>query len=558
MALSDDQLHFLRENSKDETAFLKLCDFFNASLPAQTAVDRMEPEAPAITGEDFRLMADLAMDYTLMMHVLPDGSLRRGWIYGAFEQITGFTLEESEARGGWAALPHPDDLPLVIAEARKLLSAPQISELEYRIITKSGEIRHLRNRSRSYFDVREGRITRIYATVNDITERKAMENALRENQQFIAQIADSVPYIISVYDLQQGHYLYLNEYLINFLGLNSAQPTDLNVPDFRYIYPEDAALAEDMMRRVARASTDGYVEGDVRVKRADGAWRWLRLQLLPFQRDVDGKLKQVLGIGMDVTEMREIEQMRLDHQRLQVEFAKEQELSDLKSRMMRRISHEFRTPLAVIHASAEMLQNYPERMDAAAQNYRYEKIYTTITHMTTMLDDMAFILKDLARTTTLDLERIDPIKLCRGVYDELRLNLGAKHPLLLSIPTVLPPIQGDAELLQHALTHLLHNAVTYSPHGKAILLSAEFTDEHLLLHVRDQGIGVPAQEQERVFEPFFRGSNIQESIGLGLGLTIVQKIVQAHGGSITLKSEVNKGTVVTLMLRLHQPESRMS
>jgi signal transduction histidine kinase len=114
---------------------------------------------------------------------------------------------------------------------------------------------------------------------------------------------------------------------------------------------------------------------------------------------------------------------------------------------------------------------------------------------------------------------------------------------------------GDYHALQTMLTHILVNAIQYSDPDTAIQMTLAALNGEAVIEVRDAGIGIPKDDQKRVFEPFFRGGNIGERSGLGLGLTFAQSVVSAHRGSITLESDVNRGTTVTVRLPLMPNQS---
>jgi signal transduction histidine kinase len=109
---------------------------------------------------------------------------------------------------------------------------------------------------------------------------------------------------------------------------------------------------------------------------------------------------------------------------------------------------------------------------------------------------------------------------------------------------------ADESLLSYALHNLLLNATKYSPQGSKIWINLGIQNGEVLLQIRDEGIGISAKDQERIFEPFYRGSNINEAGGMGLGLSIVKRVVELHQGSIKVVSELGQGTTFVLSFPL--------
>jgi signal transduction histidine kinase len=151
---------------------------------------------------------------------------------------------------------------------------------------------------------------------------------------------------------------------------------------------------------------------------------------------------------------------------------------------------------------------------------------------------------------------MDLEKLCRAIADELTSAMNAMCPISFRVFTPLDGAVSDEAVLRHILTNLLSNAVKYSPPGAPVEFTAERRDENVILIVRDQGIGIPEEDQERLFTTFSRASNVGARPGTGLGLVVVQRCVQLHGGTINLTSAVGLGTTVTITLPVFSGATR--
>ena len=147
-------------------------------------------------------------------------------------------------------------------------------------------------------------------------------------------------------------------------------------------------------------------------------------------------------------------------------------------------------------------------------------------------------------------EKFDLPGFCQRLIDEQLSATGRKCPIQLSLEHCDQPAEADEGLLRHVFNNLLSNAVKYSPAGKAVQLVVRREGQEAIFEVRDQGIGIPSADQRRIFSAFHRGSNVGEIPGTGLGLVIVKRCVELHGGSIEITSESAKGTVAAVRLKL--------
>ena len=139
----------------------------------------------------------------------------------------------------------------------------------------------------------------------------------------------------------------------------------------------------------------------------------------------------------------------------------------------------------------------------------------------------------------------------RKIIDDVSSALGRESSIELRVSPTLPEkIKADERLLSHVFSNLLSNAVKYSPAGTPVSFTVEKSNAEAVFQIRDQGIGIPEQDQERLFNAFHRGRNAQHIAGSGLGLTIVKRCLELHGGTISIESKVGQGTTVTVRLPL--------
>ncbi len=211
--------------------------------------------------------------------------------------------------------------------------------------------------------------------------------------------------------------------------------------------------------------------------------------------------------------------------------------------------HDLRNPLAVIQTALDVLDRYGDRLSEAEREQRRKRIAESIQFMRNLLDDILLMSKAGLPTLPVHLEPLDIVAFCRQMLADIA-QTSAEHRLEFEGPPESVQIITDRKLLRHILTNLLENAVRYSPAGSTVTLTLHPQPDRLVLRVVDQGIGIPAQEQAHVFEPFFRASNAGNIRGNGLGLTIVRQAVEALGGTIAVESTEGQGSTFTVTLLL--------
>jgi signal transduction histidine kinase len=230
--------------------------------------------------------------------------------------------------------------------------------------------------------------------------------------------------------------------------------------------------------------------------------------------------------------------------------AKELRLAKLKSDFVSTVSHEFRTPLTSIRYLAELLQRGRVKEESKKQQY-YESITHESERLSRLIENILDFSKIEAGMKEYEFEETDVTEICRDVVSRFQEQAAPEEFMLESeIAEDLPRLFVDKEALPRALFNLLDNAVKYSGESRIIKFGARSDLEHIYLKVEDRGIGIKKEDQDKVFEKFYRSWDIHSSTikGSGIGLTLVSHIVEAHGGKVILESEPGKGTRVTIQI----------
>lgn len=249
-----------------------------------------------------------------------------------------------------------------------------------------------------------------------------------------------------------------------------------------------------------------------------------------------------------LSEYKQTEAERLEMERLRGSLDQERELAALKERILTRISHEFRTPLSIIRTSTELVTRYAAKLSEEKRQEYYDRISEQFAAIEKQLNDISAVLHAKSSRITGTRQHVNLAALSESAVQMARNQTKSSSKIELDLQAVNREIWVEQSLLQAILTHLLSNALKFSQ--EPVTLRLQIVHDILRVIVEDKGIGIPANEQAKVFEPLVRGTNIDEVRGSGLGLTIVRDYVDLLQGQIDLTSEVNKGTRVMVTIPL--------
>jgi signal transduction histidine kinase len=228
-------------------------------------------------------------------------------------------------------------------------------------------------------------------------------------------------------------------------------------------------------------------------------------------------------------------------------LAKERELNELKARFVSMISHEFRTPLAIIQGASDLLLRYEHQIPSESKHSRLEEIQQQVGRLVHLLDEILTISRAQSVGLELQLQTIDLESLIETLIQETA-TVTATHLMDISVRGEARQVLVDSHLMKRAIGNLLSNAAKYSPVQTHIGLSLIYEPEQVLIQVKDEGIGIPEEDQDHLFDLFHRGRNATHIPGTGLGLAIVKQVIEAHGGVVRLESETDRGSTFTLVL----------
>ena len=225
----------------------------------------------------------------------------------------------------------------------------------------------------------------------------------------------------------------------------------------------------------------------------------------------------------------------------------EKELSDLKIQLFSMISHEFRTPLTVILSASQLLENGLKDADQSSRKNLY-RIQSSVKLMNQFLTDILILTRAESGNLSCQLEPLDIEAFCLNLVEDFQFINKNNTPIKFVSQGLMIRPYLDEKLLYSILSNLLLNAIKYSPTGAGISLILWKDSDRIVFQVRDHGIGIAEEDRGKIYEPFYRGQNVENIIGTGLGLAVVKKCVELHRGEIALDSQVDKGTSFTVKL----------
>jgi len=381
-------------------------------------------------------------------------------------------------------------------------------------------------------------------------ERRVQEQ-LERSQSFIEKVAHTLPTMLYVYDLKERRTIFSNRKILEALGLGD----DVRYGDIsdaflqEFMHPEDFAALGERFYAIANSSDGEVITSEFRLRNSQQEWLWFEVNETVFERLTGGKVKQILGAAQNITE-RKIVQQRLVESKEIAEMA-----NKAKSEFLANMSHEIRTPMNAILGFVELLQDHVIEPKYASY---LKGVSIAGKNLLQLINDILDLSKIEAGQMDVQFEPVNLYTLC----DELRQIFAVKMqernlPLDIVInPDVPSSLVLDETRLRQILFNLTGNAFKFTEKGSVSILvdMGVYGDDNskiaLYIEVRDTGIGIPQDQQERIFEAFRQqeGQSTRRFGGTGLGLAITKRLVEMLKGTITVESTVSKGSSFKVFL----------
>ena len=383
----------------------------------------------------------------------------------------------------------------------------------------------------------------------DITERKRAEEELRESERKLRLAKDAAKMGAWNWDLLSGEVTWSDRCKALF-GLSP----DTVMSDTVFL----AAVHPEDRDRIDRAVKDALTkkepyEIEMRVPRPDGTVAWVAFKGEVFHAP-DGRAVRLAGMVMDITERKRAEELARDANE------KLRETDRRKDEFLGMLSHELRNPLAPIRNSVHVLG----RVDPASpQAARARTIISRqVDHLARLVDDLLDVKRISTGKLRLHTAVMDLTKQVRETVEDIRpLFVNRTLTLDLKVPDQAVWVDGDSTRLAQVVSNLLHNAAKFTDVGGHVSVSVESADGEASIRVRDDGVGVPPDMLDKLFDPFIQSDRTlhRTTGGLGLGLSLVRGITELHGGAVVARSGgIGKGTEFVVTLPTTEPASAAS
>lgn len=370
-------------------------------------------------------------------------------------------------------------------------------------------------------------------------DRCLTEEELRKSEAHYRAIVEDQTELICRF-APDGKLTFVNEAYCRYFGISRAEALNNSLVPF---IPD---LKRDIMQYPVMIH-------ESRIVLNNGKNRWLQWSDRAIF-DHQGILLGFQAVAQDITERKRAEEETIKA------LQKEKELSELRSRFVSMVSHEFRNPLSSIISAADLLEYYIETASTEKKLQYIERIQNASTTMNELLEDVLVIGRHEANKVVFQPTEINLIEFGQKIIKEIEFSLNRANQIIFKCQAYLDSDKNDLnhnicgffdeKLLRQILSNLLSNAIKYSANNALIYLDLIGRDSEVIFMVKDSGIGIPSDDLPHLFESFHRCQNVGMISGTGLGLTIVKRSVDMHGGQIFVESEVGVGTTFTVTLPL--------
>jgi PAS domain S-box-containing protein len=446
---------------------------------------------------------------------------------GPIYEVFGYTNEEFKKVNikMWLNLIHPDDRKQASVMLIKAKKENGHYKCKYRFKIKNDGYAYVLDEGKFFHDEETNKI-RMLGSIRDISElvkEKAKSDAL------IQAIGDGVM-VINKY----SKIIYINEagqkmmgYPLNkIIGKNCAQICSHH-PGIRPNTSKDQCpteLARKLHKNITKTLKDNYY-----YTRADGSHFPVYISTNPIY--ADGKDDGGILIFRDISEEKDIDRM--------------------KSEFISLSSHQLRTPITGINWLTEALLENGTKNLSPDQRKMIEDIHTSNHHMISLVNLLLTVARLDMGTFPVEPRMVDIENICKSTLKELESKIQAKNiKIETSCPIGLKKYKADPRIMEIIFQNLLSNAVKYTKDNSTIIINGRLTKNELIISVTDSGIGIPKEEQSKIFNRLFRAENAQatDTGGVGLGLYITKSVVEAVGGRLWFKSKINVGTTFFVAL----------
>jgi PAS domain S-box-containing protein len=405
-----------------------------------------------------------------------------------------------------------------------------VASIEYEVPGPGGEPRWMEWTDRGFFD-EQGRVIDFQAVGHDITDRKRTEELIKQSEEQVRHFVQHVPAAVAMFDRDMRYLIYSPRWLTDYkLGVQ-----DLVGRSHYEVFPETPEPWKEVHRRCLGGAVE--VHDDDSFVRTNGSTEWLRWEVRPW-RNARNEIGGIIIFTEVITERKRAEE---EHRRLvaQARVAEAlQEVDRRKDEFLAMVSHELRNPLTPIATAVEIMREREPADDSIV--WARDVIGRQTAQLTRLVDDLLDVSRITLGKITLNRSALDLRPIVAQAVEAAQPLLAARHhDLVVDVPAEPLPICGDGVRLTQIISNLLTNAARFTADGGHIALTVRREGARVVLSVKDDGVGIPADMRERVFDMFTQiewpAQRKQE--GLGIGLALVKRLVEMHDGGIEARSD---------------------
>src|SRR6266851_2560374 len=465
--------------------------------------------------DELRVLIDAIPQFVWMMR--PDGS--SGYGNRRWRDYTTMTSQQSQG-DGWLQAIHPDDYQHTMTVLHQACASGEPFEIENRFKDgKTGDYRWFLARAMPVRD-EAGQIVKWFGTNTDIEDQKRIEEALRQSQERVRALMNSS--IIGIFVSEEDQIVEANETYLRMTGYTQEDLRAGSISWLRMTAPEYIPQAQqarqelEVSQHVTGYEKEYICKDGSRLPVVVGA---VALRLDPLQ---------AIGFVLDNSARKELEQRKDD--------------------FINMASHELRNPLTILKLQTTLLRRQLAKQGLQDFAPALSNMEVQINAITRLVEELLDVSKIQAGRLEYLQEMVDLDALLRETADTMQ-QTHPSHSILVH-GAVQASLLGDRDRLGQVFTNLLSNAIKYSPDAQTVEMDLSASPETATVRVRDHGLGIPREQREKIFERFYRAAGPQQRAipGLGMGLYIVAEIIERHGGTIVVDSEVGKGSTFTVTL----------
>jgi PAS domain S-box-containing protein len=528
-------------------SYIGILAITNLLLAAGAAERRQAERAVSESEKRFRAVVEDQTD--MICRFKPDGLLV--FVNEAFCRFHGRPAHELIGKNFFKTLSE-EDAAIPLSYVNSLPKEEPVVSFDHRLRSPEKVIVWHQYRIRRLFS-ENGDTFEFQAVIQDITQRKQSEDALRASEEKYRSLIDNIPDVVWTANFNR-EVIYIGGNVEKVLGYTSAElMADGRKLWIDRVHPEDSERVTSAYHALFAKNENFDVE--YRVRRKDGEWIWLHDRALNTRWRAGGMCAD--GVFLDITHRRQSE----DALQRAKEAAEAANLA--KSQFLANMSHELRTPLNAIIGFSEVLTDklFGELND---RQFKYtNNILTSGRHLLQLINDILDLAKVESGRAELLCTTFNVAKVLQDAHSIVK-TLGNKKSIALefNVAPDLPALYADEAKFKQILYNLLSNAIKFTPDGGKVSVTAALSTpgECLRISVADTGIGIKPQDHARVFREFEQvdSSYGRQQQGTGLGLALTKRLVEMHGGQIQVQSEgiEGLGSIFTFAIPLRKPEDR--